>query len=379
MSAGLFRENFTQSRDLTHLNNAGLALLSVPAKLALEKLAQDFSELGAFGIVSGFEKYHCARASFARILGCQATQVAMTQNCSSGLSQIALGMNLCPGDEILTWDQEYPSCVYPWHAAAQNSGAKVKTLTSESDFSLNIEKLLSAIQNKTRAVVVSWVQFQTGAVVPLKILADACHKVGAWLVVDAIQGLGVMPFEMNSLGVDAVSVGTHKWLCGPLGFGFFAVAEHRIKDLNPVFVGAMSYDPPLDFFQPERNLFSTARRFEPGAGSVLNALSAAASVDLILNTGVSAIHKEALRLSCKLSDGLLAMGHNVLTPNPTGDYQSPIVTFVAPRDQAKIADALRTAKISFAERGGGIRLSPHAFNTDADIDKTLATIQRASK
>lgn len=365
-------------------NNAGIAPMGTAAEQAIARAAGALGR-GFFSIDGLFGDYERARATFARLVGVAPADLGFFGTCAAAISQVALGLPLAPGDEILLWDQEYPSNAYPWHAAAARSGAVVRTVPSEPDLSVRDERLHQAIGPRTRVVAVSWVQYQTGAVTELRALSERCRAVGAWLVVDAIQGLGVMPFDLAALGVDAVCGGTHKWLCGPLGLGFLGLAPGRAAELAPLLHGAMTYgdpDTPVDARRPPR---PDARRFEPGSPPLLSALGGAAAVAWLLGLGIDALGQAALALADELREALLARGHRVLAPqNAPGAPRSPIVTFlpgpgpgpVPPEATRALAQRLHRNKVACAVRAGGIRLSPHAFNDASDLAALLRVLDR---
>ena len=207
-----------------HLNNAGVAPLSAPARDAIGACA-DRMRMGSAGIGAALDAYEDDRKSVAALVGAAAGDVAMVQTCAVAISTVAAGFPFRAGDEIVTLEQEYPSNAYPWLRAAERSGARVVRVPSNARFEIDHDRLVDAIGPKTRVVAVSWVQFSTGEMVDLVALSEACRRHDAWLVVDAIQGIGVLPFDLHAFGVDVVCGGTHKWLCGPLGHGFWR--SHR--------------------------------------------------------------------------------------------------------------------------------------------------------
>ncbi len=370
-----WRAEFDADQDCVLLNNAGVAPMCRPARRAIERATRELTR-GFFALDELFAEYGRARATYARLCGAAPRDVAMFHTCAAALSQVALGLPLHPGDELVLWDQEYPSNAYPWHEAARRSGAVVRLVPSEPDFSLRQERLHAAITPRTRLVAVSWVQYQTGAVTDLLPLAQACRAVGAWLVVDAIQGLGVLPLDLTALGVDAVAGGTHKWLCGPLGHGFLALAPGRAAELRPLLHGAMTYGGPDDQVDPQRQALPDARRFEPGSPLLLGALGGAAAIEQLLALGLSHVQAAALQLSDQLIAGLRSRGARLLLPHG-GNLRSPIVTFVPRGDEGqvdKIANGLRNRRVACARRAGGIRLAPHAFNTDEDIARFFVAL-----
>lgn len=371
------RAEFEQDEGAVLLNTAGIAPMCRPARQAIERAAQGLGR-GWFTVDELFADYSRARAVYARLCGARPTDVAMFHTCAAALSQVALGLPLAPGDELVLWDQEYPSNAYPWHEAARRTGAVVRVVQSEPDFSLVQERLHAAITPRTRAVAVSWVQYQTGAVTDLVALGRACRAVGAWLVVDAIQALGLFPMDLQALGVDAVAGGTHKWLCGPLGHAFLALAPGRAAELRPLLHGAMTYGTPDDRVDPQRAPFADARRFEPGSPLLLGALGGAAAIELLLALSPARVHAAALELADRLSQGLRERGHRLLLPRGDG-LRSPIVTFIPAGGAAvdKLAGYLLAQRVACSRRAGGIRLAPHAFNTDEDLDRFFHVLDSA--
>ena len=350
---------------VVHLNNAGVAPLSSRAERAIGDVAATMRD-GSLGMGRLLKRYEQARGSFARLVGCDAADLAFFQTCAAAISQVAFGLPLQAGSRIVRLDQEYPSNAYPWHRAAERAGAVVDIVPSGADYAIDHDALIKAIGPQTAVVAVSFVQFQTGAVVDLARVVEAAHKVGAIVVVDAIQGLGMLPFDMAALGVDAVCGGTHKWLLGPVGHGFLAVSPALRERLVPVLHGAYTYgtsDDPVDAAKSTR---SDIRRFEPGTPLLLGAIGAAASVELLLEIGQPRLLREATAVSHHIEELARRRGFAV-QPRTV----SPIVTFVPAGNAQDLAAILRDADISVGVRGGGLRLAPHAFNSPADVDRVF--------
>lgn len=356
-----------------HLNSAGVAPMFRPARLAIEQAARLMAERGIFAIDPLVEQLGRDRAALAELVHCAPADLAMAQTCAAAVSLVAFGLDLRSGDEIVRWDQEYPSNAYPWHAAAARVGAHVKLVPSNPDFSVDSGRLIDAIGPRTRVVAVSWVQFQTGAMTDLRAVADACRRCNAWLVVDAIQALGVIPFDLPASGVDAVCGGTHKWLCGPVGHGFLALKPGRASELTPMLQGAFTYGSPNDPVDPQRSPHSDARRFEPGSPTFLGAAGGAAATRLLLDAGIDNVLRSALALADRIADGVTARGGRVLSQR-SGSLRSPIVTFLPRQPVSQVETALHQHHIAHAYRAGGIRISPHAFNDDSDVDRLFAAL-----
>lgn len=354
-----------------HLNNAGVAPL-LPHGLAAAHRSLELMQRGSHAVLELFALHDRARATITGLVGAPSDDVAFFSSCSAAISQVAFGMQLKPGDEIVIPDQEYPSNAYPWHRAAQRAGARVVVVPSRQDWSLDHARLLQAIGPATRVVAVSWVQFSTGATADLPALAAAAHRVGAWLVVDAIQGLGVIPFLQAESGADVVCGGGHKWLCGPLGLGFLS-ARAEVRDaLEPLAVSATTYGTPDDPVDAAKAPRHDRRRFEPGNPLVLASTAAAGSVEHLLEVGIKVVHAEALGLRALVVEEATRRGFEVRPGG--GPVQSPIVTFVPDVDPLRLVEGLRTRGVAVAPRGGGVRVAPHGHNTVVDVEKLFAHI-----
>ncbi len=360
-----FRRNFHKASARLHFNNAGLAPISRPAKERIQYWAERFYEEGFYTDLDYMENVFQSRSSLARLIGCDPFEIAFFQSTAGAISQLCFHFPLQPQDEVITWDQEYGSNLYPWQEACRRSRANLIMIPQESDFTTPVEKIIEGITERTKVVAISWVQFLTGARTDLQRLGQVTKSKNIFLFVDVMQGLGLHPFDMKAFGVDAVAGGSHKWLVSPVGVGYLALDQKYTHLIRPHNVGASTYgtcDDPADLScEPKTN----ALKFEPGSKQVLEITALGASVDLILETGVSEIEKEVLRLSGKLANDLRKNGLTVF------HNQSSIVNFVPRPDSA---DRLRRMPCNFAVRGPGIRLSPHAFNTDEEIERVIGVL-----
>lgn len=359
------------SSEQVHFNNAGLSPMLPAAVEAVHSYMRYHSANGSFAWPEILQRAKHARQVHAQLLSCGEEQVAFFQTCAAAISQVALGIEWDSGDEIIIWDQEYPSNAFPWFEAARRSGCRVSVLESEPDFSTPTEKLIDAISERTKVVAVSWVQYQTGAMSDLKALSEACRQHDCWLVVDAIQGIGVIPFSMVEFGVDAVCGGSHKWLMGPIGHGFLALRKERLEELNPLLHGAMTYGSSED--RPERDKLpkSEIGRFEPGVPHIYGAAGAAASIEVLLSEGINNINSHAVGVSSLIRDKLERLGARVFPGSPA----SPITTFVPNLSLELASKKLIEHGVSHASgRAGGIRLSPHGFTSEQDCERLFKAL-----
>lgn len=372
MNLKTFREAFSLRPELVHLNNAGLCLTSKPARDAIHHWTDRFHQ----------EAMHCndeylaaleeARAHFGRFIHAPASQIAFFQSTAGAISQVALGMKLQPDDEVVVWDQEFPSNLHPWRVACERAGAHLRVAVSPADLSTPPEIMQRLVTERTRVIAISWVQYQAGALTDLQQLVAFAKPRGIWVVVDVIQGLGLRPFDFMASGVDAICGGSHKWMLTPVSAGFLALRPERISQLEPRAVGASSFEPNSN---PQvANLKKTAARFEPGGKQVLEIIGLGASAKFLSGFDLSILQAEAERLGDMLAEGLSVQGLHLYQPSLRARN---FINFSAhePGRLAEIAERLKKSRISFALRGPGLRLSTHAFNTEADVQKTLLAVR----
>jgi selenocysteine lyase/cysteine desulfurase len=364
-----FKESFTRLPQLVHLNNAGLAPSSRQSLQAVKYWMERFHLEGMHCDDDYMAAAEIARKDLSILAGADAGEIAFFQSTAGAISQMAFGMDLKLDDEVLVWDQEYPSNLYPWKVACERSGACLKIVASASNLSTPLENILSQVTAKTRVIAVSWVQFQTGALTDIKALAEFAQARGIWTVVDIIQGFGLLPFNFQALGIDAACGGSHKWLVSPVGVGFLIVKKEHVPKIKPLTIGASTYGTCNDRTNMNCLPKLDAHRFESGSKQVLEIMALGASAKLIRETGVSNIQKESERLSHLLRKGLQAKGFQIHSPALSA---TSFVNFSHPT--LDIPARLKAAGISFALRGPGVRLTPHAFNSDEDIARTLTAL-----
>jgi cysteine desulfurase/selenocysteine lyase len=357
-----YKAAFFHSEKRLHFNNAGLAPISKPARDKILYWGNRFYEEGFYTDLDYVNDVLYSRTTLSKLIGCHPFEIAFFQSTASAISQLCFHYPLSSGDEVITWDQEYASNLYPWQEACKRSNATLIIAESEKNLTTPVEKIIAKITSRTKVIAISWVQFFTGAKTDLLTLSKITKAKNIFLFVDVMQGLGLHEFNMKEWGVDAVAGGSHKWLTSPIGVGFLALDMKHMNTIAPHNVGAYTFgtcDDPTDLLcMPKKD----ALKFEAGSKQVLEITALGASVDLILKTSVKVIEAEVLRLSGMLAEGLRSSGYEV------HHNQSSIVNFIPRADSA---EKLRAIPCNFALRGPGIRLSPHAFNSDDEIAKVL--------
>jgi selenocysteine lyase/cysteine desulfurase len=368
------RELFPVTGRWTFLNHAGVAPLPQPAVEAMVSIA---GELARDGSVADFEdRLEGVRSAAARLMQVPAADVAFVKNTTEGLAFVASGLEWSPGDRVVVPDFEFPSTVYPWLALADR-GVTVDRVGPEGPGRrVPLKAFRKAIEAgpAPKVVTTSWVQYGRGWRTDLAALAELAHSAGALLCVDAIQGLGVVPAEFDRWGVDFASADAHKWLLGPSGTGVLYVRASCLDRLRPLEPGWASVRHREDWENLELVWDSTARRLEGGSANTAGIMAMGAAMEVLLDTGVDAIWRHVQALGDRLCEGLAGIGASVLSDRSAGG-RSGIVTFaVEGADPAALNDALGERGIVCSPRGGGIRVSPHGYNDQEEIDRLVEAV-----
>ena len=321
------------------------------------------------------------RQRVGRLLGAPPELVGLGVNTSEGINVAALHLPLEAGDRVLVARGEFPANVYPW-LGLRRKGVET-TFLELAEPHLAPERVVDALgaDPSIRAVAMSLVQFSNGHRNPVEAVGRACRERGVFFVVDAIQGLGAVELDWRSLNADLLACGGQKWLCGPWGSGFFVAAEWLCADVEPVRIGwlqvagARNYQSLCDY---DLRFDHDGRRFEVGTYPYTALLGLSESLELIDTLGIERIAGHARALNGRLEEGLLALGATIVSCREPG-CRSSILCFRAdePAATRAIFEGLLAADVVCALREGAIRLSPHFYNTFAEIERTLALIESA--
>ncbi len=371
------RALFPVTRRAAYLNHAGVAPISRPVALALKRAADECLRWGALRYDRLLKGIESARRACARLLGVSPTRIAFVKNTSEGVSLVAEGFPWRPGDAVAVPETEFPSNVYPW----LNLGRRgVRTIRIPArNGRLLLEDYREALKHPAvRVLAVSAVEFGTGFRNDLAALGEMCRERGVFLFVDAIQALGCLPLEPEGLGIHALAADAHKWLMGPEGVGLLYVSGEALERLHPVEVGWHSVRHPMDFDTIRFDLRPDAGRFEPGSPSTIAIHGLGAAVELLLGVGVGRVWDRVRALLDELAEGLRARGYRILSPLGA-DERSGILTFRSRTPPTDLARALQRAGVFVAARGGGVRVSPHVYNTPDEIGRLLEALDRLDR
>jgi cysteine desulfurase / selenocysteine lyase len=311
------------------------------------------------------------KKQIADYLNTEPSRIAFGDNTTNGINLIAQGIKWKTGDKIILNDLEFPANVYPF-LNLQNYGVEVDILKSQ-DGIISADDIINKVKPGTRLISVSQVQFLTGYRIDLEKLGRFCRENNILLSVDAIQGLGAFPIDVVKDNVDFISSGTQKWLLGLQGLSIIYVSKKLQDILKPKYVGWLSVEGAWDLLNYNLELKNSADRYQTGTLNTLGIHALNASMKLFNDFGVKEVQKRVAANVLMLMKKLEHTGFNPLLKNCEQKNLSGIVSFRVD-DSKTFFDKLSGMNINTALRESIIRLSPHFYNNEEDIDKIIAAI-----
>lgn len=372
-------DEFALDPGLIYLNHAAVAPWPRRTAGAVERFAEENMRRGASHYPRWLEKEALLREQCRRLLNAPAADdIALLKNTSEALSVVAYGLAWQAGDNVVISDQEFPSNRIVWQSlrerGVETRRARLAAASSPED------ALASCIDARTRVLAVSSVQYASGLRLDLDRLGEICRQRGVLFCVDAIQSLGVVPFDVAACGADFVMADGHKWLLGPEGVALFYVRPEVRDQLRLNQYGWHMVEDPLDFSRDDWQVAASARRFECGSPNMVGIHALSASLELLEEVGIDAVAARVLASSAYLMAALAALpGIEMLTPREPGRYAG-IVSFRHTRVAAADLHArLLAQRVICAARGGGVRFSPHFYITAAQLDQAVAAVAAATR
>jgi cysteine desulfurase/selenocysteine lyase len=369
--AALRASEFPWAEETTYLNHASIGPLPERTRLALD----EFNRLRAtpFRLPDRdvFAMLAESRRLVSELLSAQPEEIALAVNTGFGLSVAARALPLEPGDIVLVSDREFPANVYPWMMLRERGVAMELVPTTPEGWPDEARLLERLADPRVRVLAVSLVQFSSGYLVDLGRLSEATRQSGAYLVVDAIQGVGQIPLDLSRTQVDVLACGAQKWLLSPWGSGFLYVRRELIPRLDPPVTGWMAFEGTDDFSHLTSyhdTLRGDARRFELITLPYQDFAGMNASLGLLREIGVERIAEHLCALQKPVQEWARRNGIRVTSPP---GRQATGILCIAPDRVDEAFRALKAARVICTLREGSIRLSPHAYNTVAEMERVV--------
>jgi cysteine desulfurase / selenocysteine lyase len=371
-----FRAQFPITERLAYLNHAAAGPVSLPVIEAVNTFLVDRAHRGSEAAADSKLLAERTRAKAAEFIGCSTEEVAFMKATPDGLNAVANGIDWKAGDEIVLPDIEFPANVYPW-MNLQEFGVQLRWVRSENGC-IATEDVLAAITERTRLVAMSWVEFHGGYRNDLATIGAECRKRGIYLAIDAIQGLGVLNCDVTELNVDFLCAASQKWMLAPHGIAIFYVRKAIMDQIRVAFVGMSGIDQDPSYLKYNLRLRSNASRFEPGYINQVGIAGLEAAIDLFNDVGREMVEARALTLAARLREGLIDRGYLIYGATD-GHGVSTVVSFRHPRVPAgELVQGLASRQVIVSEREEHVRVAPHFYNSEDEVDLLLETLPSAS-
>ncbi len=363
-----WRHAFPVTESLVYLNHAGVAPLCRPAADAMKQLADDALNFGSLHYDRWLASYEGVRKAAARLIGSTPGEIAIVKNTSEGIATIAMGLAWKPGDKIVVFHEEFPSNYLPWKKI-EEKGVLLEWLSC----SASLDEIDRACEG-ARLLTISFVQYLGGYRADLNGIGEICHRRGCLFLVDAIQGLGAFPLDVEKAHIDALAADGHKWLLGPEGCGILYVRQSVQDSVEPAEFGWTNVAKYNDYASRDLTLRPDAGRYECGTLNTIGCYGLRAAIEFVTEVGTEAIGKAVQALGDRLAEGAAARGYEVLATR-TPATGAGIVAFRKPgTESTDIVRRLKGLGIIVAPRQGWVRAAPHFYISPAEIDRTLESL-----
>ncbi|NOT49626.1 MAG: aminotransferase class V-fold PLP-dependent enzyme [Acidobacteria bacterium] len=368
------RSLFPALSKYAYLNSAAVSPIPTTSIDAINTQLADVSLNGSNNYTEWIATKNRARELIAGMLGVKAEQIAFMRNTSDGFAAVANGLTWKPGDNIVSFEHEFPANFYPWRMVRDRYGVELR-LCPERRGRIVLDERIGMIDGNTRVVALSAVQYGSGFRADLEHVGRAARNVDALFAVDIIQGLGQFGFDLPAQFVDIASGASHKWLCAPEGCGMLYVSERARERVEPTFVGWISVETPWDFADRDQPFQPNALAWESGTGTASLFYGLEQSLKLLNGTGLAKIESHLEGLSDMLCDSLAGKDYDIVSSRRQGEKSAIVcIKHRGGMDCNAIAKRLMEENIVVSPRNAVLRIAPHFYNNNDDIERLVTAL-----
>ncbi len=364
-----YRDRFPVFQNVTYLNSCSQGALADTVRAAMIEYLDGMDDVGSlWGTWVG--KQEEVRGLLAQVMGADVSEVAVTASASAAASAIASSLFNGSRRKVVTTSLEFPTIGQIWHAQ-ERRGVEVVHVPAQADNTLDLAQLAAAIDDDTQIVSVTHVCYRNGAMTDIDAIVKLAHERGALVLVDSYQAAGAVPIDFHALGADFLVGGCLKYMLGVPGIGFALVNAATTSEFVPTTTGWFA---ARDIFAMDINAYDPAkdaRRFEGGTPTVPSTYPVAAGLNLLLEVGVDRAWQHTSTLHDMLRAGIAELGGRVVTPASAHGA----MLAVASTDENALVAAMGADGIIVSNRDGNVRISPHFYNNDADVERALASLR----
>ncbi len=312
--------------------------------------------------------------AIGRLFGAPPNSVQVLPNASAAISVVASCFDFQTNKKkkVVTTALDFPSMGYVWEAQ-RRAGADIVVVPSDDDIKVPTDRILDAIDDATCLVALSHVSYRSSARVNAKAIIARAHEKGAKVLLDAYQSVGVLRIDVTDWGIDFLIGGTIKWLCGGPACGYLYVRPDLIETLEPRLTGWIAHARPFDFAHGRVEYDSSIRRFAQGTPNIPGLYSCLPGLKIIQQVGIDVIESESRRRTCRMVEFALERGWRLHSPVDVGDRGGSVMIEVD--EPQRFVERLAKRKVFVDCRPGvGLRMSPHFFTTDEEVEQAMDTL-----
>ena len=368
-------KDFPSAKNFVYLNAANVALMYSGAEKCIQDWFKDVALNGSNNFNEDAEQnvFEVLHLAAARLINTSSENISAGSSATELLSSLAWAVSPTKDQNVVSTRIVFPSTVYPWQRVANSTGCEVRLANENNNF-VNVDDIIDLIDQNTKVVCVSHVEFSNGQAFDLDLLSQAAHEHDALFVVDATQSAGVIPIDVKKTPIDVLVAGAYKWLCGPFGAAFMYITSELLDKLEPGLVGFRSHENMWDLNASRLEYSKDAKKFEFSTMAFGCAIGLARSIDYLNTIGVKNIFDYNMQLCDILIEGLQSRNAVINSPLDKKNGSSIITAYFDGVDTETIIKSLKAAQIFVSNRAGSIRFSPHLYNNDIDIETSLTEL-----
>lgn len=370
------RKLFPITQNYLYLNHAAVTPYSTMVESAISKIASDIAQNGSVNWHQWIDTVSNTRLLIAKLINAKVENIAFMKNTSDAISAVANGINWVNGDNVVSCDIEFPANIYPWMRLKQQ-GVELR-LAKTTNKKITPESLFQLADSRTKVITLSWVQYSSGFRADLATIGKFCRENNILFCVDGIQALGALELDVERDFVDTFAADAHKFLMGPEGVGVMFLSNRALELIQPTTVGWLSvknwWNCFDEDFEYKLDYLPSAQRFECGTPNTVGIYGLKAALELMLKIGAKEIENYLLDLCEYIFKGLQELGFETLSPAKREEASAIVCCRHSKFTPEQFYKALLKEKIVCAPRCGWLRISPHFYINQADIDQLLTTL-----
>jgi cysteine desulfurase / selenocysteine lyase len=365
------RQQFPITQTWNYVNHATHGPFPIATSKAIADLANAWASPPDLDHDGNDRTTNAVRGMIAGMINGRPENVAFTGSLAESMSLAGAGIDWKPGDNCVIPEEEFPSVVYPF-LNLERLGVQVRLAPKGGDGFTSIDKIRNTADERTRAIVISHVEFMTGFRNDLAVLSELARSLDALLIVDVTQSLGPCVIDVAATGVDVIAAHSYKWLMASYGVGVTYLSDRAIERIHPTYAGRLSVDLGFEDLGYQLKFREGAARYQSGGLNWITMSGLRASLELITSMAPAKIACHTVELTDRLLDGVVAKGYSV-TSSKAPEHRSAIVSFTSGSVESDnhLVTELEKQKISVVVRGKGIRVSPYFYNTVDEIDQLI--------